>query len=59
MKTKPRYFYRVTWLQVEITGVYPFMEEYAGRLFAKIRRWSLRHTPGVENVNLYKITVNN
>lgn len=59
MKTKPRYFYRVTWLQVEKDGVFPFMDEYASHLAARIRRWSLRHTPGVENVNLYKIIVNN
>ena len=58
MKNKPRYFYRVAWLQVEKTGIYPFMEEYGSRLFARIRRWSLSHTPGVENVNLYKKVVN-
>jgi len=58
MKTKTRYFYRVTWLQVETTGIYPFMEEYGSRLFARIRRWSLRRSKGVENVNLYKIIVN-
>lgn len=59
MKKKPRYFYRVIWLQVEKAGVFPFMDEYASHLAARIRRWSLRHTPGVENVNLYKIIVNN
>ena len=58
MSKRGSYFYRVTWLQVEQSGIYPFMEEYAGRLFAKIRCWSLRHTRGVENVNLYKIVVN-
>lgn len=52
---KPRYYYRVFWYEARPDGRFPFSDCYSTRLGAKIKAWSLRRTPVVQNVRIVKM----